>query len=196
MNDLQEKFLDTRFEMLASERVRLPSVRKVRVRYKNRSETIEGIEERLSDIETWSRASKRALRLLHLRARAEQGERRNCKNGQIGPYEALENELFGNPLDLMSKNDDYGLGFNASLVDGPAIGIFDLCGIYPDSNLHDRFVSKYSWLRLFEESQNANCEVLTHSDCGPGTCDTYYWVCVSDPTGLAREIRERIVDLA
>jgi hypothetical protein len=166
-----------------------------RVRYKARVDTIEGIEERLSDVQYWTRGVKKALRILHERARLEQAQRRNKKSTR-GPYERLEMELFGDPNSFMSTHEDQGLGFDASLIDGPSVDFFNLAGIDSSDGIHDAVWKDNNWQSILDQCEEAFCVEIGDEDYRSGASDTFYWVCVTNPEQLARQLREFIVSKA
>lgn len=166
-----------------------------RIRYKLRIDSLEGIRERLCEAESWVSGEKKALKLLHERARAEQSLR--CgQDLPPGPHERLEIELFGDPRRMMSEDETLGCGFYASLMDGPGVCFFSLAGIHCSDRLHDAVWNDKNWHTLLDECDEASCEVVGEQDDRPGMSDVFYWVCVRDPVNLARQLREFIVSRA
>ncbi|MCX7366291.1 MAG: hypothetical protein NTV97_31365 [Alphaproteobacteria bacterium] len=166
-----------------------------RIRRRHSADTIEGIEERLRDVERWTRGPKAALQLLHRTARAEQLQRQ-ASLGTPGPYELLEVSLFGDPNQLMSNDDEQGRGFSASLMDGPLVDIFSLAGIDPSDELHDAVWGDHNWQSILDQCDEAFCVEVGEQDEQPGMSDIFYWVCVTNPAELARQLREFIVSKA
>jgi len=166
-----------------------------RTRYRFGADTIEGIEERLSNVERWTRGPKQALGILHNRARAEQAQRR-APRALAGPHECLEVRLFGDPNSLMSEDEVQGRGFFASLVDGPSIDFFTLAGVNPSDELHDAVWAEHDWQSILGECEEAFCVEIGEQNDRPGYGDIFCWVCVENPAELARQLRKFIVSKA
>lgn len=153
---------------------------------------ISKLRDRLREVRRWGPKEIAALRNLHKEARSERAERRNLKSKSLGPYERLELRLFGDPRKLMSTHEEQGLGFAASLMDGPLVDPFTLAGIKNCDELEEAVWEETNWKDLLEDHTGVHLVVIGEDE-SPRVSDVSYWVWVSDPLELARELREAIL---
>ena len=156
--------------------------------------TLEGVLERLDQVEVWNLESKNALRILHERAHAERAAR-SARVEELGPYERLERQLFGDPSTLLSHHEEHELGFGASLIEGPDIDLFALAGLHLSPYLQEA-LDDHNWQSILLDCYAAECMEVDEQDDLPGMSDVFYWVCVEDPVQLARQIREFVASLS
>ncbi len=170
------------------------------------------VESLLSDVETWTPDLQQVLLFLHAQAYAE--ESASAESGDVstattgatpaagsipgptpGPWLALETRGFGDPAAHLSMDDDHGLGFHASLMDGPSVGAVTFSGLEWSDDLAD-MVAETHWQDILEECPSAEVMETGDQDDAPGMSDVFYWVHVSSARGLARELREWLVEQA
>jgi hypothetical protein len=168
-----------------------PTTKSMRHRHRHQADTIFGIKERLENVDHWTRGPKAAMALLHERARNECAQARGAADAP-GPYRALEVQLFGDPARWMHIHEEQGLGFGASLIDGPQVDLASIAGLQLSDNASDRLVDQCSWQAILDGCSAAHCIEIGEQD-GPGVSDVFYWVSVTHPEELARQIREFIV---
>ena len=153
----------------------------------------------LSDLERvlrgtakWGAKQKAALKRLHRAARAE----RAADSRALGAHQRLELALFGDPRRQMMRDRELGPGFPASLIDGiVCINLCTIAGISPSEQGQEQLDAEYSWLGLIESLKSAEA-LKTGETETPRESDVFFWVSVSDPMELARELREVFVRYA
>lgn len=106
---------------------------------------------------------------------------------------ALESRLFGDPASLFEEKSGYGLGFSASLIDGPYVDIFMVAGLRNTDELSDGVWGNANWLTILESCWAVSIEEQESIDEFPGQNDTFYWCEVADPRQFARELRISIL---
>ena len=98
------------------------------------------VEARLIAVDSWSKPGTQVLlKHLHRNAakEAKATARQTADAEKTRGWQAVEQRLFGNPARLLSIDTDYGLGFSASLMDGPEISLIDLAGLVDTAELSD-----------------------------------------------------------
>ena len=133
-----------------------------------------------------------AVHLLHAKASAEEDTvTRNRKS-----WLKLEAELFGDPKRFMRRKRNHGLGFSASLMDGPEVNYFDIAGLPCNDTLHDAVWGESNWQSLLDSCDEALLYETGTIDEIPGRSDVYYWISVDNPRRFARQLRELIISMA
>lgn len=90
----------------------------------------------------------------------------------------------------LQEDGAYGLGFAASLIDGPLVDFFDLADLERTQQLETSVWDKYSWQTLLRKCKAADLIEIDEHEGGPGMSDTFYWVVVHDLDEFRRELRE------
>ncbi len=147
----------------------------------------------LEGVVTWTDEKRNALAHLHSAARSE--ARGAGPRARSGPWRDLERRLFGDPGRLTSNDEENGQGFSASLMNGTAVGIFELAGIEDTDELSDRLWGNHNWQSVLDSCPAAEVIQLGEHDDVPGMSDVYFWVRISDPDEFARQLRELILRL-
>jgi len=112
-------------------------------------------------------------------------------HGSHRAWRCAERRLFGDPSLLLSRHPDFGLGFRASLIEGPNIDLFALAG-FRSADLQLAVQDRTNWCHLVDLCPSAK-RIEVGAQDGPGISDALYWVAVQDPVALAQELREAIV---
>lgn len=106
---------------------------------------------------------------------------------------------FGGDADLkeedksfLTKNEEYGDGFSASLMNGPSVDLFEIAGYEWTPELNDAVWGDYNWKSLLEECGSIEIIEVEEHDEIPGMSDAYYWVAVDDEEKFKEELRGMI----
>ncbi len=89
----------------------------------------------------------------------------------------------------LKEDEEYGLGFAASLIDGTSIDLFDLVDLECTEELETAVWDKYNWRSLIQECDSAQIIEIEEHEGGPGMSDTFYWVAIHDLEDFRRELR-------
>jgi hypothetical protein len=68
----------------------------------------------------------------------------------------------------LQSNKEYGVGFSASLIDGPSVDLFEIAEIEYSDELHDAVWGKHNWQSLLGECGSAFILTLEEYDLAPG----------------------------
>lgn len=117
-----------------------------------------------------------------------------CDSETRDKWNAIEERYFGNPTKKLVSNN-IGFGFNASLIDGPELCLFELAGLFLVDEVYDHIWDTINWRDLLGLCSSVEIQELEEFEGGPGMSDTYYWCAVSNPMTFARELRIEILSI-
>lgn len=152
---------------------------------------LQALKDLLTGREEWgSREVVEGIGLLHRAAASER-----AKSGRIGRFGKLERSVFGDPKPFFRRNRGMGLGFAASLSNGPEHDLFKIAGLHRDYELKSRVWDELNWKSLLERCDGTDVVELEESDLAPCNTDVTYWVSIGEPVEFARALRETILEI-